>query len=79
MDGTLTKPSMDFQTMRRRLDIMQGDVLEVIAAMPEPQRAQASTILRAFEIESLAHMDVMPGAVDVCRLLDHHSVPRCAL
>lgn len=56
---------------------MSGDVLEVIASMPEPQRLQATTALRDFEIESLSAMDVMPGAVDVCRLLDRHSIPRC--
>ncbi len=62
---------------RRRLGIMQGDVLEVIAATQDhAQRTHLTEVLRAFEIESLTHMSIMPGVVDLCALLDAHSIPR---
>lgn len=56
---------------------MQGDVLEIIAAtQDEAQRTHLTKVLKAFEIESLSHMAIMPGVIQLCQLLDAHGIPR---
>ncbi len=52
MDGTLTVPSIDFALMRSRCGVgTTGDILDVINARPEPERAAAHAIIAEFEQE----------------------------
>eukprot|EP00892_Ulva_mutabilis_P011093 jgi/Ulvmu1/8356/UM042_0062.1 len=76
MDGTLTVPCIDFQEMRRRLDIHEGDVLEVIKSRSEEEQKHAYSVLEEIESKALDSMQLMPGADKVAELLDASGVPR---
>lgn len=76
MDGTLTVPCIDFAEMRRRVGITEGDILTVIDAWPADKRASAYAAIAEIEEQALQDMKIMPGADDLCSLLDAAGVPR---
>ena len=77
MDGTLTVPCIDFAEMRRRVGVTDGqDILTVIDGWPADQRAAAYKAIADVEQEALQNMKVMPGAEELCSLLDVAGVPR---
>eukprot|EP00803_Ostreobium_quekettii_P006592 evm.model.scf_259.3 EVM.evm.TU.scf_259.3 scf_259:14241-19239(-) len=76
MDGTLTLPVIDFQEMRRRLGVPRGDILEAMAAATTERRLEMNSIVEDLEREALASMEIMPGAVVVCDMLDSAGLPR---
>ena len=76
MDGTLTVPCIDFAEMRRRVGITEGDILTVIDAWPADKRAAAYATIAEIEEQALQDMQIMPGADDLCALLDAAGVPR---
>ena len=79
MDGTLTVPCIDFKEMRRRVGILpdEGDILDVIKSWDDPARQKAAFMTIAeIEEQALKDMKVMPGAEELCRLLDSAGVPR---
>lgn len=62
--------------MRRRVGITTGDILDEINSWPEDRRQQAYQAIADIEEEALAKMQVMPGAIELCDLLDKAGVPR---
>lgn len=76
MDGTLTVPCIDFQEMRRRVGIEEGDILHVIHGWPEEQQKEAFRKIAEIEEEALENLQIMPGAVELCSLLDSARMPR---
>eukprot|EP01024_Parvocaulis_polyphysoides_P035580 TRINITY_DN3154_c0_g1_i1.p1 TRINITY_DN3154_c0_g1~~TRINITY_DN3154_c0_g1_i1.p1 ORF type:complete len:227 (-),score=19.98 TRINITY_DN3154_c0_g1_i1:252-932(-) len=76
MDGTLTVPCIDFNEMRRRVGIMHGDILDVIKSWPNDQQKRAYSQIADIEEKALEDMQVMPGAVELCRFLDNKQIPR---
>lgn len=75
-DGTLTVPVIDFAEMRRRVGVTEGDILDVINAWDPDRRAAAYQAIAEVEEQALKDMAVMPGALDLCRLLDDAGIPR---
>lgn len=77
MDGTLTKPVIDFAEMRRRVGVpATGDILDVINKWPEEQRKKAYATIAAIEGEALGALELMPGALELCAFLDTQGLPR---
>jgi HAD superfamily hydrolase (TIGR01549 family) len=76
MDGTLTVPCIDFAEMRRRAGVTEGDILTVIDAWPADRRTKAYAAIAEIEEEALQNMKIMPGAAELCSLLDSAQVPR---
>lgn len=76
MDGTLTVPCIDFAEMRRRVGILEGDILDVIGQMNAEDAAAAHRVLAEFEAEALQDMQVMPGVRELAATLDGLGVPR---
>ena len=76
MDGTLTKPNLDFSEMYRRCGVdMSEDILGAVAAMPPAERAAATAVIDEMEAEGRRTLAVMPGAVELVRWLHAHEVP----
>lgn len=75
-DGTLTVPCIDFAEMRRRVGVPEGDILDVINSWTSEQRAAAFAKIAEIEEQALQEMRVMPGAQELCSLLDDAGVPR---
>ena len=76
MDGTLTVPCIDFQEMRRRVGVEEGDILHVIHGWSKEKQEEAFAAIAEIEEEALEKLQVMPGAVELCSLLDAANLPR---
>jgi len=65
MDGTLTRPALDFDEIRREIGLGNGPILEALPGMTIDQRARAEAILRRHEDRAAAGSELQPGAADV--------------
>lgn len=64
LDGTLTKPYLDFDAIRGELLIEQGPILEAIAKMDAGARHAAEVILLRHEWEAAKNAPLYEGAVE---------------
>ena len=77
MDGTLTKPNLDFKKMRTRIGCKTQNILkEVDEEFDEVQRKRAYEIIQEMEDEALKTMECVEGAVELAKLLDLLCIPR---
>jgi phosphoglycolate phosphatase-like HAD superfamily hydrolase len=76
MDGTLTKPNLDFAEMYQRCGVpMQADLLAAIAAMQPAEQAAAQAVIDEMEAEGRRTLQLMPGAIELATWLHRHGVP----
>jgi len=83
MDGTLTLPVIDFQTMYR--EVLGGDaayaaaraagggsvdILHCIEGWAPDKQRHAYEVIARFEKEGLDRLHIMPGASELCGFLD---------
>ncbi|MFA7231148.1 MAG: HAD family hydrolase [Victivallaceae bacterium] len=61
MDGTLTVPVIDFDLIRRKLGVTDGDIVEVIASWPEAKRRWAWNLIELYEEEVCNTNQLQPG------------------
>jgi len=64
LDGTLTKPYLDFDAIRREIGIEQGPILEAIATLDAGARREAELILLRHEWEAAKNATLYEGAVE---------------
>ncbi|KAJ8497661.1 hypothetical protein OPV22_008213 [Ensete ventricosum] len=86
MDGTLTVPVIDFGAMYRAVLGEKGyaasasgggvDILHHIEAWPPPEQQRAYEIIAQFERQGLDRLQIMPGALELCRYLDSRQIRR---
>lgn len=70
MDGTLTKPNLDFQEMYQRCGVEPGsDILREIAQRPLAERRSAEAIVDELETAARQSMEAMPGAIECAQWL----------
>jgi HAD superfamily hydrolase (TIGR01549 family) len=63
MDGTLTRPAIDFDGMRRELGIPRGDIVaEILTRSPVGQQ-QAWAIIEAHEEKARRDQELQPGCL----------------
>lgn len=65
LDGTLTRPALDFDAIRAEIGIASGSILEAVAAMPPADRSRAEAILARHEAEAAANSELQPGASEI--------------
>jgi HAD superfamily hydrolase (TIGR01509 family) len=66
MDGTLTRPLLDFARIRADIGIAPGrPILESIAEMNEPRRSQATAILEQHEETAARQSTLNDGAIEI--------------
>ncbi len=65
MDGTLTRPLLDFDAIRREIGLPPGPVLEAIREMPPQRQAEANAILDRHEAEAAAACELQDHAAEV--------------
>lgn len=66
LDGTLTKPDLDFDVIRAEIGV-EGPILEAMEAMAPEQRTRAESILLRYEHDAADRAELYDGAVDVVR------------
>lgn len=75
MDGTLTKPNLDFAQMYQRCGVpMSADLLSAIAAMPPDRAASARAVVDEMEAEGRRTLELCPGASELARWLSERGV-----
>jgi HAD superfamily hydrolase (TIGR01549 family) len=65
LDGTLTKPYLDFDVIRAEIGIAAGPILEAISAMSPADRSRADTILLRYEWDAAHKGELQQDAVEV--------------
>lgn len=71
MDGTLTRPTLDFEAMRRELGAPEGDLAHYILSLPPADRERAWAVIEAHEERAILDQRLQPGAADLladCRV-----------
>lgn len=88
MDGTLTVPVIDFPSMykavlgddeylRVKASNPAGiDILKLIDHWSPHQQRQAYDTIAHFEKQALDHLQIMPGAAELCNVLDSKKIRR---
>jgi len=65
LDGTLTRPYLNFDAIRAEMGIVAGPILEGMASMDEAARQRADLILLRHEAEAVTHATLHDGAAEV--------------
>ena len=74
MDGTLTRPCLDFDAIRAEMGLEREPILEAMARMPPAARTRADAILVRVEAEAAAHSELNDGALETVRALVRHGI-----
>ncbi len=74
LDGTLTKPCLDFDLIRAEIGVT-GPILEAMQEMDETRRDRARRILLRHEREAAARAELQDGAVEVLTTLRARRFP----
>ncbi|MBN1764178.1 MAG: HAD family hydrolase [Sedimentisphaerales bacterium] len=74
MDGTLTKPYLDFDLIRSEIGNVTGPILEAMEKMPPENRKKAQDILHRHEKEAAENSYLNPGVAEVCDWLRHRDI-----
>ncbi len=74
MDGTLTKPVLDFDQIRRDIGIGNGPILDSIKQMSERDRFAAEKILHEHEDRAAEESTLNPGCWEVLKYLQQADV-----
>ncbi|GAB4161430.1 MAG: HAD family hydrolase [Planctomycetaceae bacterium] len=71
LDGTLVDSMLDFDAMRRDMDLPEGEpILEALAKIPPgEQKDRRLAILREHELRGAKRATLMPGAESILKLL----------
>ena len=66
LDNTLVDSRLDFDAMRREMDLPAGlAILEAIERLPPPQAARCREILHRHELEGAAQATLLPGVAEL--------------
>lgn len=74
LDGTLTRPHLDFEAIRAEIGLSAGPILESIAEMDPAAAERAMSILQRHEWVAAENAVLHEGAVEVvdkCRAMGH--------
>ena len=74
MDGTLTKPAIDFDGIRAEIGIESGTILEALEAMPPEQRLRAMDIIERHERVAARDSELRDGVQEVLGFLRDRGV-----
>ena len=61
LDGTLVDSQLDFDLMRREMELPPGPILESIAALPPAHAERCHVILRKHEVAGAERATLLPG------------------
>jgi HAD superfamily hydrolase (TIGR01549 family) len=75
MDGTLTRPFLDFRAIHAAIGIREPLLENMMALPPGPERSRAFGILERFEDEAADASELNDGALEVLSFLSSKSIP----
>lgn len=62
MDGTITRPVLDFREIRKEIGLPEGDIAKEIAKLPPPERQRAWRIIDGYERDAEERQELQDGA-----------------
>ncbi len=74
MDGTLTRPMLDFDRIREEIGV-SAPILEAMRAMSPADRSRADAILERHEAEAADRSELQPGAAEVVAAVRSSGIP----
>lgn len=77
LDGTLTKPVLDFDRIRNEMGLSHesGDILAAMAGMDPDQQRQAESILTRHETHAAQNSELNEGATELLSHLRKQKIP----
>ena len=75
LDGTLVDTQLDFDLMRREMELPPGPILESIAALPPLHAERCHLILRKHEVAGAERATLLPGVTQVLELAKERMIP----
>lgn len=75
MDGTLTRPLLDFALIKREMGIGEQPILETLAQMPLERRQAAEAILLRHEDHAADHSTLNEGCLALLAWLGARQIP----
>jgi HAD superfamily hydrolase (TIGR01509 family) len=69
MDGTLTRPILDFDRIREEIGLPNEPILEAVRQLPPEDRARAEAILLRHEAVAAAESELQAGAAEVVAVI----------
>lgn len=75
MDGTLTRPMLDFDGIRAEIGLPKEPLLEAVMALPLEDRARAEAILLRHEAMAAAGSELQPGAKETVDAIRRAGIP----
>jgi len=75
MDGTLTRPYLDFPAIRASIGVPEPLLENMLALAPGPERDRAFSLLERFEDEAAEASELNPGAREVLAFLAARRIP----
>lgn len=75
MDGTLTRPILDFDLIREEIGLPKEPILEAVMQLPPEDRARAEAILLRHEAVAAAESELQPGAAEVVTAIRDAGIP----
>ena len=75
MDGTLTRPMLDFDGIRAEIGLPKEPLLEAVMALPPEDRARAESILLRHEARAAAESELQPGAKETIDAIRRARIP----
>ena len=79
MDGTLTRPYLDFPAIRAAIGVAEPLLENMLALPPGPARDRAFGILERFEDEAAEASELNHGALEVLAHLGRRRIPTAVL
>ncbi|MGA2502294.1 MAG: HAD family hydrolase [Tepidisphaeraceae bacterium] len=70
LDGTITKPFLDFAQIRREMGVSSFGILEALADFPPDRRHEAERVLLQHERLAAEHSQLNPGCRELLGLID---------
>jgi HAD superfamily hydrolase (TIGR01662 family) len=74
LDGTLTRPVLDFDGIRAELGLPDGPLLESMAEMPVDERARVEEVLAGHERLAAANSELHEGTAEALAVLRRRGV-----
>jgi HAD superfamily hydrolase (TIGR01549 family) len=75
MDGTLTRPLLDFPRIKAEMGIGDRPILEALVDMTGPERARAEAVLHRHEESAAADSALNEGCEELVRWIEQTGIP----
>lgn len=75
LDGTLTRPYLNFALLRQRLGIPDGDILTWLSTLSPTEHAYAQRHVEAFEHNGAEHAEWNEGAAETLQAVQAMEIP----